>query len=150
MNCFQTVPHRIASRNAAEPFDLNILLTPPLSKGVFQGRYDERGGFLVITGEHGKKNHQRRPHLFYTVSMALPPDLSLTDSFKNDRRKAFYERHKGVALVMILIVFLLPLIGVFVNGLSGAALGMLISVLAYYLAPYALLKLGGWIADSKG
>jgi hypothetical protein len=35
-----------------------------------------------------------------------------------------------------------------VSGLSGAALGMLISVLAYYLAPYALLKLGGWIADS--
>ena len=102
----------------------------------------------MITGEHGKKTHQRRPRLLYTVSMAFPPDLSLTDSFKSDHRKAFYERHKGVALVMILIVFLLPLIGVFVSGLSGAALGMLISVLAYYLAPYALLKLGGWIADS--
>jgi hypothetical protein len=98
--------------------------------------------------EHWKETHQRGRHLFYTVPMALPPDLSLADSFKSDRRKAFYERHKGIALVMILIVFLLPLIGVFVSGLSGAALGMLISVLAYYLAPYALLKLGGWIADS--
>ena len=86
--------------------------------------------------------------MFYTVHMALPPDLSLADSFKSDHRKAFYERHKGVALVMIMIVFLLPLFGVFVNGLPGAALGMLISVLAYYLAPYVLLKLGGWIADS--
>lgn len=86
--------------------------------------------------------------MFYTISMALPPDLSLADSFKSDRRKAFYERHKGVAIAMILILFLFPLVGVFVTGLSGAVLGVLISVSAYYLAPYALLKLGGWFANS--
>lgn len=113
----------------------------------WRARRRERDCWDISEGQ-GKKTPQRGSRLLYTVSMALPPDLSLTDSFKNDRRKAFYERHKGVALVMILIVFLLPLIGVFMSGLSGAALGMLISVLAYYLAPYALLKLGGWIADS--
>ena len=103
----------------------------------------------MITGEHVKETHQRGPHLFYTVPMAPPPpDLSLADSFKSDRRKAFYERHKGVALIMILIVFLFPLIGVLAKGLVGAALGMLSSVLAYYLAPFALLKLGGWFAKA--
>lgn len=49
---------------------------------------------------------------------------------------------------MILIVFLFPLIGVFAKGLPGAALGMVSSVLAYYLAPYALLKLGGWFVKA--
>ena len=49
---------------------------------------------------------------------------------------------------MILILFLFPLIGVFAKGLSGAVLGVLISVLAYYLAPYSLLKLGEWFAKA--
>jgi hypothetical protein len=80
--------------------------------------------------------------------MALSPDLSFTDSLKSDRRTAFYERHKGIALAMILLVFLLPLFGVFMSGISGAVLGMLISIGSYYLAPYALLKVGGWIANS--
>ena len=94
--------------------------------------------------ERGKKIRHSRLGLFYTVSMDLPPDLSLADSFKSDRRKAFYEHHKGVAVAMILILFLLPLAGVFVKGLSGAMLGVLLSVSCYYLAPYALLKLGEW------
>ena len=80
--------------------------------------------------------------------MALTPDLSFTDSLKSDRRTAFYEHHKGVALAMILIVFVLPLIGVVVNGVAGAVMGVVISVLAFYLAPYALLKFGGWFAGS--
>ena len=80
--------------------------------------------------------------------MALTPDPSFTDSLKSERRTAFYEHHKGVALAMILIVFVLPLIGVVVNGVAGAVMGVVISVLAFYLAPYALLKLGGWFAGS--
>jgi hypothetical protein len=80
--------------------------------------------------------------------MASPPELTFSDSLKNDQRTAFYERHKGVALGMIIIVFALPLIGVFWNGLSGAALGMVTSVAAYYLAPYALLKLSGWFVKA--
>ncbi len=72
--------------------------------------------------------------------MALPPDLSLIDSLKSDSRKAFYEGHKGVAMVMILILFLSPLIGVAYRGFQGAALGLILSVLAYYLAPWIVLK----------
>ena len=95
-----------------------------------------------------KKIHHSGLRLFYTGAMDLPPALSLADSFKSDRRKAFYERHKGIAVAMILILFLFPLIGVFAKGLSGAVLGVLISVLAYYLAPYSLLKLGEWFAKA--
>jgi hypothetical protein len=42
---------------------------------------------------------------------------------------------------MILIVFLLPIAGVFVVGLSGGVLGVLVSAAAYLLAPYVVLKL---------
>ncbi|MGE3787487.1 MAG: hypothetical protein AB7H03_12665 [Nitrospirales bacterium] len=73
--------------------------------------------------------------------MALPPDLSLLDSLKSDSRKAFYESHKGVAMVMILILFLAPLVGVAYRGFQGAAMGLVLSVLAYYLAPWVVLNL---------
>ncbi|MDH4360608.1 MAG: hypothetical protein OEW33_07710 [Nitrospirota bacterium] len=98
--------------------------------------------------ERGKKIYPSGLRLFYTISMDLPPALSLADSFRSDRRKAFYEHHKGVAVAMILILFLFPLVGVFVKGLSGAVLGVIFSVSAYYLAPYALLKLGEWFAKT--
>ena len=52
---------------------------------------------------------------------------------KGEQRKDFYERHKPIAVVMIVVVLLLPIVGAFVRGLLGAALGVAISVVAYYL-----------------
>jgi len=68
-------------------------------------------------------------------------DLSFTSSLKNEQRKGFYERNKPIAVVMILILLLLPIGGVFFRGLSGAVMGVAISVLGYYLTPYAVLRL---------
>ena len=56
-------------------------------------------------------------------------------------RKGFYERNKPIAVLMILIVFLFPIVGALLRGLSGAVLGVVISVLAYYLTPYVLAKM---------
>ena len=68
-------------------------------------------------------------------------ELSFTSSLKNEQRKGFYERNKPLAVLMILIVLLLPIVGVVVRGLSGAVMGVAISVLGYYLTPYAVLRL---------
>lgn len=68
-------------------------------------------------------------------------ELSFADSLKSDERQRFYERHKPIAMAMILIVFLLPIAGVFVTGLSGAVLGVIVSAAGYVLTPYAVLKL---------
>lgn len=73
--------------------------------------------------------------------MALFSDISLTDSLKSDQRKAFYEAHKNIALIMIFVMFLFPLFGVYISGLLGAALGMIISIGAYFLTPYVTLTL---------
>ena len=73
--------------------------------------------------------------------MPLRSELSFTDSLKSDERRDFYERHQSIAIVMILIVFLLPFAWLYVTGLFGAVLGVLISVAGYYLTPYAWLKL---------
>ena len=73
--------------------------------------------------------------------MAFPSELSFTDSLKAEQRRHFYERNKRIAIVMILIVFLAPFIGIFVRGLSGAVWGVVLSVLGYYLTPFAVLKL---------
>ena len=74
--------------------------------------------------------------------MPSSSDPSFTDCLKSDRRREFYERHKRLAIMMILIVFLLPFAGLLIKGLFGAVLGALISFAAYYLAPYVVLKLG--------
>lgn len=72
-------------------------------------------------------------------------ELSFTDSLKSEPRRDFYEHNKPIAVLMILILFLFPIVGVFVIGLSGGILGVVISVLGYYLTPYVILKLReGW------
>ena len=74
--------------------------------------------------------------------MASLPALSFTDSLKSEQRKQFYEQKKKMAIAMILIVFLMPFIGVYVSGLFGAACGVVLSVLAFYLTPYVVLRMG--------
>jgi hypothetical protein len=75
--------------------------------------------------------------------MTLPTDLSFIDSLTSAQRTRFYERHKPIAVVMILVVFLFPFIGLFVSGLFGVVLGVLVSVLAYYLTPYIVHTIFG-------
>lgn len=73
--------------------------------------------------------------------MDRPSQLSFTGSLKSEPRRNFYEQHKFVAVLMIVILFLFPIVGVFVMGVPGAVLGVVSSVLGYYLAPYVVLKL---------
>jgi hypothetical protein len=73
--------------------------------------------------------------------MACPSELSFTDSLRSDQRRDFYERHKPIAIAMILIVFLLPFIGLWIMGFVGVALAVMVSALAYWLTPYVWLKL---------
>jgi len=46
-----------------------------------------------------------------------------------------------VAMAMIVILFLAPLVGVAHRGFQGAFLGLILSVLAYYLAPWVVSTL---------
>ncbi|WP_447968025.1 hypothetical protein [Nitrospira sp. M1] len=73
--------------------------------------------------------------------MPISSDVSFGASLQSAHRLRFYEQHTRIAIAMIFIVFVLPLAGVFLRGLSGAVWGVGLSVLAYYLAPYAVLKL---------
>jgi Na+-driven multidrug efflux pump len=75
--------------------------------------------------------------------MTHPSDRSFAGLLKNDARKKFYEQHTSIAVVMLLILFLLPIAGVFVWGIAGSALAVILSVTSYYLTPYVVLKLRG-------
>jgi thiamine transporter ThiT len=75
--------------------------------------------------------------------MPVRSDLSFTDSFTGNQRRKFYEGHRSIAMLMIAIVFLSPFAGLYVTGLFGAVLGLLLSVVGYYLTPYVWLKVGG-------
>ena len=66
------------------------------------------------------------------------PDRSgfpLTESFTADHRRTFYERHRSLAVLMILILFLAPFAGLYVTGLLGVVVGVGLSVAAYFLMP---------------
>ena len=65
------------------------------------------------------------------------------ESFNSDHRRRFYEGHRSLALLMILIVFLSPFAGLYVVSLFGAVIGVLLSFAAYYLAPYLWITLVG-------
>lgn len=65
------------------------------------------------------------------------------ESFNSESRRRFYEGHRSLALWMILIVFLSPFAGLYVAGLLGAAIGVLLSFAAYYLTPYLWITIGG-------
>jgi hypothetical protein len=75
--------------------------------------------------------------------MSIRSDLFFTESFNSEYRRRFYEGHRSLALLMVLIVFLSPFAGLYVANLFGAVLGVLISFVAYYLTPYLWLKLVG-------
>ncbi len=74
--------------------------------------------------------------------MTDKPTMSLSESLTPERRMAFYEAHKPVAVMMILIVFLLPFAGLFAYGLIGAVASVMISILSYYFTPYLMERLG--------
>ena len=73
----------------------------------------------------------------------IPSRISFVSSLTSDKRASFYGQHRVLAVVMILVVFMLPFAGLFLWGVIGVVLGVLISVLGYYLTPYAVLKLFG-------
>lgn len=74
--------------------------------------------------------------------MSLRPKLSFAESLTSEQRQIFYEGHRSLAILMILVVLLFPFAGLYVTGLLGAGLGVLVSLVAYYLMPYVWLTLG--------
>lgn len=67
--------------------------------------------------------------------------VSFADSLKTEARRKFYEEHRSIAILMIIIVFLSPFAGLYVTGLFGAVMGVVFSVICYYLTPYIWLTL---------
>jgi len=63
--------------------------------------------------------------------------------FNSEYRRKFYEGHRSLALLMILIVFLSPFAGLYVAALFGAIIGVLLSFAAYYVTPFIWGKIGG-------
>lgn len=83
-----------------------------------------------------------RQDLFYTPPMTDHSHLSFAEAFNGEHRRRFYEQHRSLALMMILILLLAPFAGLYVTGLLGAVLGLVLSVAAYYLIPLLSVLLG--------
>ncbi len=79
----------------------------------------------------------------YTAGMSDRTDSTHDGALSAEARRAFYEGHRSMALFMILIVFSAPFAGLYVAGLFGVAIGVLVSALAYVLLPF----LWRWIGD---
>ncbi len=77
----------------------------------------------------------------YTRHMSYRSDP--TASFSAEARRTFYEAHRSLALFMLLIVCAAPFAGLYVAGLFGVVVGVLVSAAAYVLVPSVWKWIGG-------
>lgn len=73
----------------------------------------------------------------------MSPGSNSTVFFSAEARRTFYERHQSLALFMIVVVFAAPFAGLYVAGLFGVVIGVLVSAAAYVLTPYLWRWIGG-------
>ena len=64
-------------------------------------------------------------------------------SFSAEARRTFYEGHRSLALFMLVFVFAAPFAGLYVAGLFGVVVGVLVSAAAYVLTPCLWKWIGG-------
>lgn len=65
------------------------------------------------------------------------------DSVSSDSRRTFYEAHPSIALFMLVVVLMAPFAGLYVSGLLGVVVGVLVSAAAYMLMPLVWKWIGG-------
>ncbi|OQW34281.1 MAG: hypothetical protein A4E19_02135 [Nitrospira sp. SG-bin1] len=68
--------------------------------------------------------------------MSDRPDSSRDGLFSAEARRKFYEDHRSLTMFMILFVFAAPFAGLYVSGLLGVVIGVLLSAAAYVLIPW--------------
>lgn len=97
------------------------------------GERNRGGANLSLTGVGG---------FIYTLNMSYRPGSSAV-SFSTESRRTFYEAHPSIALFMLIAVFTAPFAGLYVAGLLGVVIGVLVSAAAYVLTPCFGKWLGG-------
>jgi fatty-acid desaturase len=75
--------------------------------------------------------------------MVRSSESRVTNSFTTDSRRVFYEAHPSIALFMLLVVLAAPFAGLYVAGLLGVVVGVLVSAAAYVLTPCFWKGIGG-------
>lgn len=65
------------------------------------------------------------------------------DLFSAESRRRFYEAHPSIALFMLVVVLMAPFAGLYVAGLLGVVIGVLVSAAAYVLTPCCWKWIGG-------
>lgn len=65
----------------------------------------------------------------------MKSSLAFTESLHSDFRRAFYDQHTSITRAMYLVMILLPLAGLWRQGLVGGVLGLTLFLLCYYLMP---------------
>src|SRR5688500_14790305 len=84
------------------------------------------------------RHHGPCPSCGAQLMDGIRSERAFKQSLASDTRRDFYESHKPIAVVMILIIFTFPIAGVFIKGVPGLFFGVVSSVLGYYLLPYAV------------
>ena len=55
-----------------------------------------------------------------------------------ERRRAFYEQHITLAVLLIVVLFVSPVLGLLLFGFPGLLLGVVVPAVAYWLLPLVL------------
>lgn len=75
-----------------------------------------------------------------TIRVLVHDTMSVGDSYSFETRREFYEKNPCAMWVVIALTVISSLLGIFISGWAGVALGLAIGALSYFLGPRAIIK----------
>ena len=75
-----------------------------------------------------------------TISVSITEDVVVSDSIGWQTTKEFYKKNHKAFAVIVGITITSPFIGLFVAGIWGVVIGLLLSGIAYFFGPKAVIK----------
>jgi hypothetical protein len=75
------------------------------------------------------------------INVSINETLNMTSSLHWERRREYYQKHKGASTAVIAITVISPFIGLALVGPLGIIVGLALGCIAYYLGPKAATKI---------
>ena len=66
--------------------------------------------------------------------------IVIKDSVEWESRREFFEENPKIKWIIVAITIGSPFLGLFLRGLIGIIIGLVISIVSYILGPYAIIK----------
>jgi hypothetical protein len=74
------------------------------------------------------------------IELKLADSISIEDSIKSDKIREYFERHPILLPMVVLISIGAPFLGLFISGMKGVLVGLVIAVITFGLGLLSITK----------